>query len=270
MRVVIYPYKFGSASAKALASALNTVRVRDVGRYVKKAGDIVIGWGSTMLPTWGTVDLNKPESVARAVDKKVALSALKEAGVRTVEFTEDSDIVQQWLSNGNKVYARTLTRASEGRGIHVLTRGMQIPSASLYTLGINDGDEYRVHVFDGVVIDYTKKVPLDGSNPSVDARNIKSHSNGWTFARNAERRPSIEEEAVKAVRALGLDFGAVDIIVNPNDKNRPYVLEVNTACGMEDGGRTIQSYIDAINRYINKKNVTKQNVSGGSRRRVRR
>lgn len=252
MRPVIYPYKFGSSSAKVLARSLGTVRVRDIGRYRRKANDIVINWGNTMLPTWGASNLNKEEAVAKSVDKKVALAIMKEAGVRTVEFTEDSDIVQTWLNEGDKVYARTMTRASSGRGIHIISQGGRIPRASLYTRGIDSPTEYRVHVFNGEVIDYTKKIPMEGSNLTVDAQNIKSHGNGWTFARNVDRRESVEQEAIKAVSALGLDFGAVDIIINPKDKNRPYVLEVNTACGMEDDGRTVQSYVNAITKYINK------------------
>lgn len=247
VRLVVHPYKFGSASAKVLARGLNTIRVRDVGRYVKRQGDIILNWGNTTLPTWGNSDLNKVEAVAKAVNKAVALDTMKQAGVRTVEHTDNSDMVRTWLSEGHTVYARTLTRASEGRGIHVLKQGMTIPHATLYTKGIV-GDEYRVYVFDGVVIDYTKKVPLRSNADST----IKSHGNGWTFARNVERRLSIETEAVKAVQALGLDFGAVDIITF--GKTGVRVLEVNTAFGQIDGGRTTEVFINAIKRWITTRN----------------
>jgi len=256
-RIIIFPYKFGSATAKILARALPAVRVRDNGRYRKRNGDFIVNWGSTMLPTWGEVDLNKPQAVANAVNKATALQIMKDAGVRTVEFTSDSDIVRKWIQNADTVYARTLTRASEGRGISLLTanagrttlENIVIPHAPLYTKGINSPNEYRIHVFNGQVIDYTKKVPLSDSGANANSL-IKSHGNGWTFARNIERRPSIEAEAVKAVQALGLDFGAVDIICNPADKDRPYVLEVNTACGMCEDGRTLSSYSNAIKNFI--------------------
>lgn len=251
-RLIIYPHNFGSISGKALRDSLPAVRVRDTGRYRKRANDFVINWGNTTLPTWGNSDLNKVEAVASASDKIVALQTMKNAGVRTVEFTEDSDIVEQWISEGHKVYARTLTRASSGRGIKIIGSNDIIPDAKLYTKGIV-GDEYRVHVFDGVVIDYTKKIPLEGSNLTPEASKIKSHTNGWTFARNVETRQSLCDNAILAVKSLGLDFGAVDIIVNPNDKNRPYVLEVNTACGMENDGKTVQSYVEAIRNYITTK-----------------
>lgn len=248
-RIIIHPHNFGSGGAKALMRGLPAVRVRDTGRYRKRGGDFIINWGNTSTPSWGKPNLNQPEAVSLAVNKVLALDKMKEAGVRTVEHTTDSDIVQQWLDEGHSVYARTLTRASEGRGIHVVTRGMQIPRAPLYTKGIKDGTEYRLHVFDGVVIDYTKKVPI---NPVAGGNAlIKSHSNGWTFARNVERRLSLETEAVKAVKALGLDFGAVDIITFKKTGVR--VLEVNTSPGMFEGSKTMGSYVSAVHGYLTNK-----------------
>jgi len=49
--------------------------------------------------------------------------------------------------------------------------------------------------------------------------------------------------ALAAVSALGLDFGAVDIIYNEHE-NQYYVLEVNTAPGLE--GTTVEKYAEAF------------------------
>jgi glutathione synthase/RimK-type ligase-like ATP-grasp enzyme len=213
---------------------------------------MVINWGNSTTPTWGKPELNQPEAVALAVNKPSALSKMSEAGVRTVIHTNSRLEALQWLTEGAVVYARTLTRASEGRGIVIARTPDELPNASLYTKGIKDGTEYRLHVFKGSVIDYTKKVPI---NPDTGAdMTVKSHSRGWTFARNVAERESLKAEAIKAVSALGLDFGAVDIIINPEDKNRPYVLEVNSACGLIEGGRTYQNYINAIKNYVSTKN----------------
>jgi glutathione synthase/RimK-type ligase-like ATP-grasp enzyme len=46
-----------------------------------------------------------------------------------------------------------------------------------------------------------------------------------------------------AVSALGLDFGAVDIIWNERE-DKCYVLEVNTAPGLQ--GSTLENYANAI------------------------
>ena len=52
--------------------------------------------------------------------------------------------------------------------------------------------------------------------------------------------------AIKAVQALGLDFGGVDIVETPDGTG--YVIEVNTACGLH--GTTITKYCEAINKYV--------------------
>jgi glutathione synthase/RimK-type ligase-like ATP-grasp enzyme len=46
-----------------------------------------------------------------------------------------------------------------------------------------------------------------------------------------------------AVAALGLDFGGVDVIWNER-RQMAYVLEVNTACGLE--GQTVNDYAEAF------------------------
>ena len=60
----------------------------------------------------------------------------------------------------------------------------------------------------------------------------------------------IKEEAknaaIKAVEALDLDFGAVDII--ETRQGEIFVLEVNTAPGLE--GKTVESYGNAILNFI--------------------
>ena len=48
-----------------------------------------------------------------------------------------------------------------------------------------------------------------------------------------------------AIKVLGLDFGAVDIIYNKQE-DKWYVLEVNTAPGIY--GTTLDKYVNAIMR----------------------
>ena len=57
------------------------------------------------------------------------------------------------------------------------------------------------------------------------------------------RKDTDKEKRNAAIKALGLDFGAVDIIYNEAE-DQHYVLEVNTAPGLE--GTTLQKYTEAI------------------------
>ena len=57
-----------------------------------------------------------------------------------------------------------------------------------------------------------------------------------------------EQLAIKAVRALGLDFGAVDLILA--DDTKSYVLEVNTGPALETASN-LDLYIQAFKRVIN-------------------
>jgi glutathione synthase/RimK-type ligase-like ATP-grasp enzyme len=59
---------------------------------------------------------------------------------------------------------------------------------------------------------------------------------------------TVEEQAIKAVQALGLDFGSVDVIWNERH-SLPYVLEVNTAPGLV--GTTVTNFVNAFKREYN-------------------
>ena len=68
---------------------------------------------------------------------------------------------------------------------------------------------------------------------------------GSVYCRDGITSNSIRDTlAINAIRALHLDFGAVDIIYNERE-NQFYVLEVNTAPGLE--GTTLQKYTESIN-----------------------
>ena len=55
------------------------------------------------------------------------------------------------------------------------------------------------------------------------------------------------DQAKLAVKATGLDFGAVDIIWN-NLQEKAYVLEINTAPGLE--GQSVETYKKFLNELL--------------------
>lgn len=121
----------------------------------------------------------------------------------------------------------------------------EVVAAPLYTKYKRKDKEYRVHVFKGEIIDTQEKRRVGKSHrPATYNEYIRNHSTGWVFCRGGLRIPiGLHELALSAITALELDFGAVDIIHNSKHQ-KSYVLEVNTAPGLE--GTTLTKYVDAI------------------------
>lgn len=214
----------------------------------------IIGWGSSKyLPTAILANtLNMPANVLRAVDKKLTYEHLHRWGVRVPDFTETLSTALQWLSKGHTVVCRLVTDGKAGEGVQVIgpddikNKGLDFPHAPLYTKYVNKTYEYRVHVAFGEVIHVRKKVKPAGGVKG-DPR-VASHLSGWLFIKDGfTPPPDALRQAIKAVAALGLDFGAVDILYSqPEDK--AFVCEVNTAPGLEVS--EVQAYADVFNKHF--------------------
>jgi len=258
MRYRIYPSNMASESAKKLAEELKGLRVKEDGKYVPRKNDVLINWGNPRNPCFDAAPmLNKPYNVGVAGDKLESFKMFDHDGVPTVDWTGNREVAVEWLREGFVVIARTLKRASGGKGIVVVTQPddgdkmedmiMKLPSCKLYTKYTPHSGEYRVHVVKGKIIDFVRKKKMSPEKLEEQGlefnKLIRNHDNGWVFGRDGvEISDKIAEVAVKAVKALGLDFGAVDII---NSKRRGvFCLEVNTAPGME--GTTLGRYVEAF------------------------
>jgi glutathione synthase/RimK-type ligase-like ATP-grasp enzyme len=202
----------------------------------------MINWGSQRVPNNGACIINDPGSVASAANKAIAFRRFSGSGVRCPEWTTDTAIAQGWSDNGGTVIVRHLVGASEGRGIEIVLPRGRVPRAPLYTKYVKKKYEYRVHVMRGEVIDYVeKKLRRGGTNALV-----RNTANGYIFAREGVELPAdVRVQSIAAVRALGLDFGAVDVVFNER-RGEAYVLEVNTAPG--NTGTTTQRYAQALRR----------------------
>jgi len=258
VRAIIYPYNQGSRSARALSFNLGeyrSKRVRPDGNYKHKWNShAIINWGSSDIPDWHRDErtnlwINHATVVDRATDKVQCLKILKEKGISVPDFTTSRMVAEDWCRGGHIVYCRTLTRASGGKGIHLATYSREIRNSPLYTKKLAIKGEYRVHVFNGKVIDYQKKRKREEAIENGDViENIRNINNGWVYCRNNIRRISDNERlSLDAISALNLNFGAVDIIRDINQKS--YVLEVNTAPGLE--GLTLINYTNAIKEMLN-------------------
>lgn len=138
--------------------------------------------------------------------------------------------------------ARTNLLGSGGAGIVVLRKGDPVPDAPLYVQYIPKLIEYRVHVFRDKVIFCQQKKRLREAEQTKDEKLIRNHDNGWVFCPVdvATLSEDTKNVAVVTVRNLGLDFGAVDLLLGKRD-SLAYALEVNTAPGLESPG-LIEAY----------------------------
>lgn len=247
MKIFVYPYRSGSRSAKRLSEALGAKRIRLSGSKFKKSpSKIVVNWGSSSCPY---ECLNDPVNINQASNKLLTLENFKNHGVSTPNWTTSKEIASNWLTEGHTIVCRGTLVGSSGEGITLVSDPLcELPVVPLYTKYTKKKNEYRVHVFDGKVIDVQRKMrKKDVTDDEVDWK-IRNLAGGFIFGREGvDPDDSVLEEAVRAVTSLGLLFGAVDVGEHPKEGVRVY--EVNTAPGLE--GSTVNSYVKAVKEYLN-------------------
>lgn len=244
----IYPYKPGSASAKALAEALGVKRIRHQGGYVRCSS--LLNWGSSNIRRGiilrGDMNyFNHPDNVTIAGNKLETFKALS-GHVPIPNWTEERVEAVEWLAK-DSVVARTVLTGHSGAGIHICNLLTGLVDAPLYTKYIKKKDEYRLHVFrDKVFFVQRKARKKDVPDDRVNWQ-IRNHGNGFIFAHEGVDVPNIAKlDAIMAVEQLGLDFGAVDVVYGTDGKF--YILEVNTAPGLE--GTTLQKYVEVFKEFV--------------------
>lgn len=224
-----------SETGQALLDWLNANGAPDL-KGGKDPGDEpiqhLIRWGSYKpLPkkTTGKV-FNSKNAVQLASDKKKSLAAMQQADVSVplVYTSASADMIFPVLGRKDK--------HTHGSDIVLCLRQSDVVvsvelECTHWTSFLPVDREFRVHVFDGCPIKISEKILTDKTKFVPYCRNFET---GWTFhSPKAPVPKSVKLEAIDAVEALGLTFGAVDIVVADG---KVYVLEVNTAPGLiEDG-----------------------------------
>lgn len=236
----IYSYNQGSRSAKALAEALGGRVLKHEGsKYKPREGDIVINWGAGDFKNFRPAAVLNP-NVKIASCKLSSFQKFAENGVRAPRFWTDRNDIP---NDAFPVMCRTKLRGHSGDGIVVANTRNELVPCQLYTEYVKKKDEYRVHILKGQAFFIQRKArKLDVAEPNWQIRNLDG---GFVFVETAlaEVPRDVITQATAAIPALGLDFGGVDVMWNEREE-RAYVLEVNTACGLED--RTAERYKDAL------------------------
>lgn len=243
-RYRVLPYRQGSRAASSLAEALGgRVLKLEGSRFIPRRDDVIINYGNTDPRKFQSCTLN-------AVDLRHATNKLN--FFRTMSNREETSILipDFWTDRADipdeafPIVCRTVLAGHSGDGIVIAATRNDLVPAPLYVKYIKKQEEYRVHVgmrggITSIIAVQRKARRADTPDEAVNWQ-VRNHNNGFVFVRGGVNPPnSVISSAQLALAAANLDFGAVDVIWNARQE-RAYVLEINTAPGLE--GQTITDY----------------------------
>lgn len=280
----LFPYNSGSASAKALAQALEVPVLRRQGsKFVTGPNKVIVNWGSQSAGDWPiqvatTKTLNAPARTQMLSNKKNFFQRVMDyntmyGGPQTINipsvFFNKADAYQYWTQTGTPIFARTILNGHSGAGIVVLQTEADWDNfhqaCNLFTAYVKKATEYRVHFREfrpfapnlpGAWFFAQRKATHQGQTPGNHM--VRNLQNGYIYV-NEEGNVQLPLPVLQQVErflhmnmAVGnggfpiLNFGAIDIIYNKH-YNSAYILEVNTAPGLS--GLTIQKYAEQFKAF---------------------
>ena len=219
--------------------------------------DFLICWGMSNgdishlnLGSQNVCILNHPKNSQNAVNKLESLKLLHKNDVNVAPFQSLQSIKENGMKLSFPLIGRKLVHQG-GWGLFYCKKYIERAvrkGCEYFSQFIPSDTEYRVHIFLNKVVRISEKVPSD-EEPLTNNK-IRNHRFGWRFAWrpfHSEDYPiEIIKESFKAIRALKLDFGAVDVLWGKN--NKPYILEVNTAPALDGSGLNL--YAEKIQSFI--------------------
>lgn len=252
----IYSWNFNSEGANLLKDAMGIRKIRhENSRFVGGPNKRVINWGSSQLPqqVLRCKVVNTPTAVSLCSNKRTFFRHIAQHDNDLLPpWTEDFNQATAWVAEGHVVCARTVLSGHSAQGLVLMERDNPdgFVRAPLYTKYVKKEEEYRLHIINGEVVDTQRKTlrreraeEAANGGPPVNFK-IRNLDNGFIYQREGVRPDDgVVRAARAAMAAVGLDFGAVDVIWNRKQK-KAYVLEINTAPGIT--GTTVQSYAEAL------------------------
>lgn len=250
---MIYLYKRGTGMGRIARRLGLSIMVANGTPITRRHNEPHLNWGwVNLLPEGAEINPEAPKilnhNIRPAFYKARAFELFNKAGVRCPIWDTDGNALHKRLVELKRRHMLARRDGlSKGRGINlVCLDANKIPTADFFVEKLSCQREFRIHVWLGEVIcTQAKMVPVGCKNF------IHNFENGcvYTTLDLARFAPSneIDSLAKSAIKALGLDFGAVDILVTK--KGVPYVLEVNTAPGLRSTP-TRMAYTKALTALI--------------------
>lgn len=253
----------GSDSARSLSTLLGAVRVRNFdglnfwrkNRRIKFVDDdVIIAWGDTVPDIPGVHVING----AAVGNKYVVAKDLEAAGVPTITAFNSNPCRKNRDGTDNSEDAKYFLRRNNNHiGGNDLLRPN--PRPDYWVTRLNIASEYRIHSFNQKSIRAGEKRLREGFSTDAAAVAasagalqlasdwVRSFDGGWRIVYDAFQSNKVMRElAHKAVKALNLTFGAVDLALTAD--GQLLVLEVNRAPGLEGG--SIEAYAKNIKEWI--------------------
>jgi glutathione synthase/RimK-type ligase-like ATP-grasp enzyme len=261
---VMKPYLWSTRTTSPTRRALAELLDIDNGMHSpRRENKVVIVWGAKpdrSLDYSRHKWINTIDSVNRNRHKFNSLHIMEEHGV-SVPRSFDSyehDIYDRLLNECRAIIGRRNYHQG-GTEFHVCLSRMDIDrakseGADYFVKYIPKKNEFRFHVMNGKVIRVSQKVRKTEleEGETFDSQ-CWSHNKGWRFRGLRLDNPliteSAKENAIKSLEALGMDFGAVDLV--EDEDGNPFVLEINSAPGLE--GTTLDIYVRELRKLIMEK-----------------
>lgn len=208
--------------------------------------DILTNRGSQGHINWGRARANtllNPD-ISNVTNKRRMRELFQEHEVPMPRLIDSNYVLHELVIANSAVVGRP-DRHMKGRGfwkcnnleaVHKALRGTRKKKPATHFMEYIDAPrEYRVHIFLGKSIRISEK----SFNDTGDYVTVKPEHN----------IKHVRKAAKKAVKAVGLDFGAVDILA---DDEHCWVLEANAAPGL--GGSMPELYAKVFKQYMKGKN----------------
>lgn len=247
----------------------------------------VIRLGSSTIPEDNAdrIELNSVEAIKNSANKLLMKQCFTEAEVKTADwwiYVNGTNNVYSTKGSLDSSLALTIENlpypivakhifGSRGNGNYKLNNQEQLEAwlvgkdlkNYIFEKFYNYNREYRLHVSENGCF-YTCRKMLKSDTPD-DKRWFKNDSNSvWIIEGNEQfDKPSnwdtVVEESIKALKAVGLDFGAVDLRIQSRydgkDRLREnpdfIVVEINSAPSF--GEVTLEKYLEELPKLLKSK-----------------
>lgn len=202
---------------------------------------VIIRWGTREnIKANNSIIYNKAGVIANATNKLVSRQLFIKKGVNTPRLLNQVDDYVNGI-----IIARPLIH-SKGKNFVVLNNRQELENhwraGWYYSEFIDKVREFRVHVGHSKVLALMEKHnPENGNIAWNRAVNSSKPFTRITQSQSDEQELlPVLQEAIKAVNAIGLDMGGVDVILDSS--GIAYILEVNTAPTLNSSPRVAEMW----------------------------